>query len=258
MTPLGEPSIFARMARSETTLIVSDAHLGAVPQENERAFHAFLDRVPELAADLLVNGDLFDFWFEYRSVILRRHFATLRRLSELVEAGVGVRLVGGNHDAWAGGFLRDEVGLDLLEGERAMDLRGHRAWVAHGDGLGGGDWAYRALKTVSRSAAGAAAFRLLHPDLATRLAGWMSGTEARHTAGPGAEEGRADRLARHAERLLREDPELDLVVLGHSHRPELREVEPGRYYVNAGDWIHHLTYVAVRPGGVTLHRWNRD
>lgn len=239
------------------TLIVSDAHLGAVPEENEKAFRAFLERVPELSDDLLINGDLFDFWFEYRSVILRRHFSTLRLLAGLVDAGVRVRLVGGNHDAWGGAFLRDEVGIELLQGEVITEIRDRRALVAHGDGLGGGDRGYRLLKRVTRGRAGAGAFRLLHPDLGARAARWISGTTARHAAGPGAEETRAERLARHAARRLREDPSLGLVVFGHSHRPELREVEPGRYYLNTGDWIHHLSYGVVGIDRIELKGWNR-
>lgn len=244
------------MAEPATTLIVSDVHLGAVPERNERAFHDFLRHVPGRSDDLIVNGDLFDFWFEYRTVILRRHFETLRRLAELVEAGVRVRLVGGNHDAWGGDFLREELGIELLGGGGVMELRGRRAYLAHGDGLGGGDWGYRALKAVARSSKAAAAFRLLHPDLAARLVGWMSGTEARHAAGPGVEERRAERLAAHAEALLRRDPRLELVLFGHSHRPALRELEPGRYYLNSGDWIHHYSYGVVAPDRVELRRWS--
>lgn len=243
------------MPVGQTTLIVSDIHLGAVPEENERRFQAFLGRVPEISEDFLINGDLFDFWFEYQSVILRRHFETLRRLADLVEIGVRVRLVGGNHDAWGGDFLRGEVGVELVAGERVVDLRGRRAYLAHGDGLGGGDRRYRLFRRLARSSVGAGAFRLLHPDLAVRLVRRMSGTRARYAAGPGTEGRRAERLAAHAEVLLQRDPRLDLVVFGHSHRPELREVEPGRHYLNTGDWIHHFTYGVVGPAGIELRRW---
>ena len=243
---------------SRPTLIVSDAHLGAVPSENERAFGAFLERVPALAGELLINGDLFDFWFEYRTVIVSRHFQTLRRLAEIVDAGVRVRLVGGNHDAWGGEFLRDQIGVELLEGPLVTEIGGRRAYVAHGDGLGGGDWGYRVLKRVTRSGAGRSLFRLVHPDLGTRVARLVSATSDKQAAGPGDEDARADRLSRHADELLRSDPSLQLVVFGHAHRPELREVEPGRHYLNAGDWIHHCTYALVDPESVRLLTWPND
>lgn len=245
---------FRPMAKP-VTFVVSDMHLGAIPESNERAFRAFLKEVPARADDLIINGDLFDFWFEYRSVILRRHFATLRGLAELVEGGVRVRLVGGNHDAWGGEFLRDEIGVELLEGETVLELRGRRTHLAHGDGLGTGDWGYRQLKRVIRGRAGAAAFRLVHPDMALKAVIRISGTAERHVSGPGAEDSRAEKLAEHAVQLLNADPRLDLVIFGHSHRPELREVDPGRYYLNAGDWIHHCTYGVVTSETVQLKRW---
>src|SRR4028118_579595 len=101
---------------SKPVYVVSDIHLGAVPAATERAFRRFLDHVAEDASELLINGDLFDFWFEYRSVILREHYRVLAKLADVVEAGVPVSFVGGNHDAWAGSFLRDEVGVTLLDG----------------------------------------------------------------------------------------------------------------------------------------------
>jgi UDP-2,3-diacylglucosamine hydrolase len=243
---------------SRPTLIVSDAHLGAVPAPNERAFGALLERVPSMAAELLINGDLFDFWFEYRTVILRRHFHTLRRLTDVVGAGVRVRLLGGNHDGWGGDFLREEIGLELLDGPIVTEVGGRTAYVAHGDGLGGGDLGYRVLKRLTRSGPGRSLFRLVHPDLGTRVALRASATSQKHLAGPGGEDARADHLSAHAERILRADGSLQLVVFGHAHRPELREVEPGRFYLNAGDWIHHLTYALVDPNSIQLLTWDGD
>lgn len=237
------------------TLIVSDAHLGAIPPEHEVAFLDLLGRAPSLAGELLIDGDLFDFWFEYGSVILRRHFRTLRRLAEVVEAGIRVRLVGGNHDAWGGEFLRDEIGIELVDGPVRLEVAGRWALVAHGDGLGGGDWGYRLLKRATRSGLGSRLFRLVHPDLGVRVARRASATEAKEASGRASEGSRADRLSRHAAERLRADPTLDLVVFGHAHRPELSEVEPGRFYLNAGDWIHHLTYAIADAEGVRLSRW---
>ncbi len=238
--------------------IVSDTHLGAVPRETERRFRAFLDHVAQNASSLLINGDLFDFWFEYRSVILREHYRVLAKLADVVEAGVPVTFVGGNHDHWAGSFLRDEVGIELvLGGPCVMDVGGRRALVAHGDGLGKGDLKYRALKAVIRSRLSIGAFRLLHPDLGTRIALMASTTEDKADNGDRRAKDRAAFIQAWALEQLRADPTLELAVTGHAHVPSLVEAFPGRWYVNAGDWIRSYTYVTLPAGGgpPELHYW---
>ena len=236
---------------SPRALVLSDAHLGAVAERSERRLDAFLRQAPERADELVIAGDLFDFWFEYRTVVLREHFGVLRSLADAVDAGLRIRLVGGNHDAWGGSFLREQVGVEPVDGPVTTRLGGRRAYLAHGDGLGGGDWGYRALKRVIRSRPAVAAFRLLPPDLSVPLVRRLSGT-GEGEAGAGS---RAEPLAEHAADLLREDPDLELVVFGHSHRPRLDEVEPGRYYLNPGDWIESFTYGEVTPEEVRLRRW---
>lgn len=240
------------------SILVSDAHLGAVPLAAQKAFGEFLESVPDLSDDLIINGDLFDFWFEYRRVILREHFRVLCRLAELVDGGVRIRLVGGNHDAWGGSFLSEEIGIELVRGPCHIQLGGRRAYLAHGDGLAGGDWGYRVLKRTIRSQVGSALFRLIHPDLGRPIASLFSATAARELRGPGVKSARAIALSEHAAQLLRSDPTLDLVVFGHTHWPELSEVEPGRYYLNPGDWVHHFTYGVVSPSEVLLKRWTLD
>jgi len=235
--------------QSKPAYIVSDIHLGAVPRETERAFRRFLDHAAEHAGSLLINGDLFDFWFEYKSVILREHFRVVAKLADVVEAGVPVSFVGGNHDAWAGSFLRDEVGVTLLDGPVEMELGGRRALVAHGDGVGRGDYKYRALRKVIRHPASIAAFRRLHPDTGRRIAGLASTTEHKAGSGDQAAKGRAAFIRGWAEEQLARMPHVELVVAGHAHVPEVVEVAPGRFYANSGDWIRSYTYLVLPVAG---------
>lgn len=216
---------------------------------------AFLRHVGEHGAALLLNGDLFDFWFEYGTVIPGRHFRVLAALADLVDAGIPVTMVGGNHDAWGGRFLRDEVGIAFHAGPIRIELAGRPALVAHGDGLGRGDLGYRVLKKVLRSRAAILAFRALHPELGVRLAKAVSRTEERDE-GEAAARGRARFLEAWATEQLEADPSLGWVVCGHAHIPAVREIAPGRYYLNAGDWIHHETYITVEDDGTPeLRRW---
>jgi len=238
------------------TLVASDAHLGATSGAAGGAFLAFLEAVPDLTDDLVLNGDVFDFWFEYRSVVRRDAFPALRRLAGLRDAGVRVRLVGGNHDAWTGSFLGEELGIELIDGPVVTEVGGRRTYLAHGDGLAGGDLGYRFLKTVTRSRPARTLFGWLHPDLADRLVRRVSRTPQDDAAARAREESRARLLSDHARALLEEDPSLELVVFGHSHRPELAEMAPGRHYLNPGDWIRHFTYGEVSREGIALRRWD--
>jgi UDP-2,3-diacylglucosamine hydrolase len=240
------------------SIIVSDLHLGAVPRAHEEAFIEFLAQVPERTGDLVINGDLFDFWFEYGSVVLRGHFRVQRALADVVDAGVRVRLVGGNHDAWGGPYLRDEIGLELVAGPVITRVGGRLTYLAHGDGLGKGDVGHKIFRRISRHPLSIAAFRLVHPGLALRIAGGASATERNYERGDEDAYLRASRLSEFAAGILREDESLALVALGHCHQPELVEVAPGRFYLNTGDWLRHFSYGVVSPEEVRLETWEAD
>ena len=242
---------------SKPVYVVSDIHLGAVPRETERAFRRFLDHVAAHASFLLINGDLFDFWFEYRHVILAEHYRVLAKLKDVVEAGVPIAFVGGNHDVWAGPFLRDEVGIALHQGPVEMRLGGRRTLVAHGDGVGRGDLKYRALKRMIRNPVTVGAFRALHPDLGRRIALMASTTEHKADSGDAAARGRAAFIRAWALEQMRQDPGIDLILAGHAHLSSVTEVEPGRFYVNSGDWLNTFDYVVLPPGGgpPELRQW---
>ena len=244
---MGWESSFGGMGKPD--YITSDVHLGGVPPETEGAFRGFLEHVGAEAGRLLIPGDLFDFWFEYGEVIPGRHFRVLAALREVVDAGVPVMLLGGNHDAWGGRFLEEHVGVSFHPGQVRTEIAGRPALLAHGDGLGRGDLKYRALKKVLRSRPMVMAFRALHPELGLKLARRVSTTEAKADDDPG-KKGRAAFIEEWAREQLAADASLAWVVCGHSHLPAIVEVAPGRRYVNAGDWLTHRSYVVVGSDGV--------
>jgi UDP-2,3-diacylglucosamine hydrolase len=194
-----------------------------------------------------VNGDLFDFWFEYGSAIPKRFVRVLLALESLKRHGVPVTYVGGNHDFWIGDYLQREIGIAFHDEPIPLSIQGRKLLLAHGDGLGPGDLGYKLLKGVLRARLSRFLFRWIHPDIGIPIA---SGTS--HTS------------RRHAPRRARTDEELestlggpffaeghDSVILGHYHRP-LHRSAPGRDFIILGDWIHGRSVVRLEEGRFTL------
>lgn len=234
--------------------VISDTHLGAAPAEVERQVLAFLRSLAGRARSLVINGDLFDFWFEWKTVVPRPHFRVLSALADLRDAGVDVLMLGGNHDGWGGDVLTGDVGVTYRLDAWAGSLAGWSARVEHGDGLRvEEDRRYRAVRAVLRNPLAIRAFRLLHPDLATRLARGSSAASRRHHIW-GGDEGAG--LRRVAHERLRADPSLELLVFGHSHTPALERVPDAGVYANAGTWLTSPTFLVVTPDAIELRRWS--
>jgi UDP-2,3-diacylglucosamine hydrolase len=236
------------------TYLLSDVHLGVAPKATERALIAFLRSLPGRAGALVINGDLFDFWFEWRSAIPRTGFRVVAALADLVDAGVPVTWIAGNHDCWGGDVLREDVGVTYHFGPWIGTLAGWRARVEHGDGLRGrADRGYRAIRPILRHPFSKAAFRLLPADVGSRLA--TGSSQASRTYRP-VDDGLE--LRRVGVAALTAEPALELFVLAHSHVAGLERAATGGIYANAGSWLDAPTYLRVDAGGIALHRWTGD
>ena len=232
--------------------IVSDLHLGVSRPGGDRRFLSFLRQLPGRAGSLLINGDLFDFWFEWRSVLPRRGFRVLAALADLVDAGMPVLWIAGNHDCWGGEIIREDAGVDYHVGEWDGTIAGWRTRIEHGDGLRPvEDRGYRRLKVVLRHPAAITAMRLLHPDVGSWLATRMSDTSRNHRALDGGEG-----LRKVAFERLAAPNAPELLVFGHSHVATLERGPGGRVYANAGSWLEDSTYLEVTPQRVELRRWS--
>lgn len=240
---------------TERVVVVGDAHLGSAAPGDERAFHEFLAAVPAFGTRLLIVGDLFDFWFEYRAVIPRKPFRTLAKLAAVVERGLPVEVFGGNHDRWGGDFWDRDLGVAFHREEADLALAGRAAHVVHGDGLAETKLGGRVIHRVFRSPLTVGAFRVLHPDLGFHLAGRLSGGLAEGNRSDAAITAAAVSQERWARRYLAAHPATQLVVMGHTHRRALVEVAPSRYYLNAGQWMRDRHYAVVTAERIDLRAW---
>ncbi|MEO8194231.1 MAG: UDP-2,3-diacylglucosamine diphosphatase [Gemmatimonadales bacterium] len=228
--------------------VISDAHLGVASLDTERALVAFIRSLESRAGSLLINGDLFDFWFEWKSVIPRSSFRALAALAHLRESGIPVLWIAGNHDCWGDEILRHDVGVEYHAGSWRGSIAGWNARVEHGDGLRAKeDRGYRLVRPVMRNRTAIRAFRALHPDWASWLANGSSGASRNYRS---RDEGRGLRAIAMEE--LAADPELDLLIYGHSHVAALERSPGGGVFANAGSWLDAPTYLRITGDAIEL------
>jgi UDP-2,3-diacylglucosamine hydrolase len=233
---------------------ISDVHLGlgsrSVEREKEDRLLSLLRSILPNTEELYIVGDLFDFWFEYRTVIPKGFHRTLAALQEFTDRGIPVKFLTGNHDCWVGDFFPTELGVELHTKPFEASIQGRRVFLHHGDGLATNDLGYRLIKPVLRNRFAIWLYRWLHPDLGVRLARGSSRTSRAYTSQKdfGEEEG----LLKFARERISEG--IDIVVMGHRHRPSLTEIGTG-VYVNLGDWVSFNTYAVMEAGTIRLMTW---
>ncbi|MFN3874743.1 MAG: UDP-2,3-diacylglucosamine diphosphatase [Flavobacteriales bacterium] len=235
------------MKPGQSIHFLSDFHLGApdaaTSLAREKRICAFLDEAAKDAAEILLLGDLFDFWFEWKRAVPRGHVRLLGKLAELNDRGIPVQLFLGNHDMWIFDYVPSETGVIVHRAPIEREWNGKRFYIGHGDGLGPGDHGYKLIKRVFRNPACQWLFARLHPNLGIAMAEfWSAQSRKKSYANDQRWLGEGDEwLVQYCHELLKHD-RYDYMVFGHRHLPIDIEVAPGSRYVNLGDWITSFTY----------------
>jgi UDP-2,3-diacylglucosamine hydrolase len=234
---------------------LSDFHLGAPDKEQslvrEKKLIQFLDEIQSTAAVVFIVGDLFDFWYEYRTVVPKGYVRILGKLAQLTDAGVPVHFFVGNHDMWMKDYFQKELNIPVYFEAKDFEFNGQKFHIGHGDGLGPGDHGYKMLKKIFRNPVCQWLFGVLPPYVGMGIANYMS---RRSRAQTGATE----------EQFLGEDKEwliiyckevlqksfYDFFVFGHRHLPINYRLTEKSTYINLGDWIRYFTYAEF--DGTTL------
>lgn len=248
------------LPKNKKIYFASDNHLGAPnPQASrarEKQFVAWLEKIQNDAAAIYLLGDLFDFWFEYKTVVPKGFVRVLGKLAEISDTGIPITFFVGNHDLWMRDYFQTELGITVHHQPLVLIVGKTRFFIGHGDGLGPGDKGYKRMKKLFTHPLSKYLFRWLHPDLGMKLGKYLSqknklisGKEDVKFLGKDKEW-----LVAYAQKRLMEE-DFDYFVFGHRHLPLQIALNHTSKYINLGDWITHNTYAVFDGATLELKTW---
>lgn len=239
---------------------LSDFHLGTPSHADslvrEKKIVTFLNSIQHMAAEIFIVGDMFDFWFEYKTAVPKGYVRLLGKLAELTDAGIKIHFFVGNHDMWMSGYFEQELSIPVYMHPKAFERMGKKFFIGHGDGLGPGDHNYKFLKSVFRNGLSQWLFGALHPSWGIGLANFFSrksrsktGHKDVHFLG---EEG--EWLIIFCRQTLAKE-HFDYFIFGHRHYPIDYKLTDSSRYINLGDWISNFTYAVFNGQTLQLKKW---
>lgn len=228
---------------------VSDFHLGAPTlkesRERETKIVRWLTSIQDDAERIFLVGDIFDFWFEYKTVVPKGYIRLLGKLAELRNKGIQIDYFTGNHDIWMFEYLSKELGVSIHKEPFYGRLYDKQFLIAHGDGLGPKDRGYKFLKKyILNTSFFQWLFRWLHPDLGIRLALFCSRKSRKVQSKPDFFRGEKNEwLLVYSNEAVSQKPNLDYCIFGHRHLPlDILLKNQKSRYINLGEWLNSFTY----------------
>ncbi|MBL8027317.1 MAG: UDP-2,3-diacylglucosamine diphosphatase [Fibrobacteres bacterium] len=239
---------------------LSDAHFGAlkgVSPGAEEDFVALCDRIAVDAERLYFLGDLFDFFFDYNSVVPRNYFRIQYAIHKLISSGVPVVYVSGNHDFWLGDFLEKEVGIQVAEGAVQIEACNLKINLQHGDCFLKGEKDTRSFfGKIVKSSINRKLYRLLHPDFAVPFALKISEFSRKRTERKIDKEKIMHSFRMRAQNFLSES-DVNAVLVGHTHFKDMVQLK-NKTYINTGNWMVDRDYAVLENGVFSLRTFARD
>ncbi len=242
----------------------SDFHFGIPDHDTslvrEKRFIDWLETVSADASAIFIMGDIFDFWFEYKTVVPKGYVRLLGTLAKITDSGIPVHVFKGNHDIWAFDYLKKEIGIHLHRKAEIFEFDGKKFYLAHGDGLGPGDKGYKFLKYVFEAKINQFLFRWLHPDIGIHMGLFFSkrsrmandlknkGTTDKHDVN-------GEMLYQYAMKKAKDFPNVDFFIFGHRHIVLHEKITGKAQLIILGDWISIFSYAIFENGQMKTKYW---
>lgn len=240
----------------------SDFHLGAPnyaeSRKREERIVNWLNLITPNCSELFLMGDVFDFWFEYTTVIPKGFIRLQGKLAQMSDSGIKIYFFKGNHDMWVNDYFTKEMGITIISDELLMERNGKKFYLHHGDGLGPGDAKYKFLRHIFRNPFCQWLFSILPPRIGLSIANGWSGSSRIASNKKEVFLGNDDEwLAVFAKEQL-EKEYFDYFIFGHRHLPLDIDLGNGSRYVNIGEWINYNSYAVFDGEELKLMYYSED
>lgn len=239
----------------------SDFHLGVNAKlsslEREKLVVQWLDECKKDAHTIFLVGDLFDFWFEYKTTVPKGFTRFLGKLAEIVDSGIELVIFTGNHDLWMFGYFEEELGAQVIYEPIELNIDNTKIFIGHGDGVGPGDSGYKFLKRIFTNQFFQWCFHRLHPNFGIGLANyWSQRSRAQANNTEQTFQGEDEWLWSFSKE-TEKTQHFDYYIFGHRHLPLELEAGPNSKYINLGEWLSSQTYAVYENGQIELKTYDK-
>ncbi len=233
--------------------VISDFHL-ATHASKARSLLKYLKSIhPKI---LVLNGDIVDSWRFSRNYFPKSHLKVIRQLLKMLEKGVRVVYITGNHDDVFRKFNNTRLGNFSIVNQYEMIVADQKIWIFHGDVF---DHIIHHSPWLAKLGAAAYGFLTIFNKFINVFLKLFSGREMI------LYKSMKDRIAKRKKVLTNFEKaianaavnkNIDLVICGHTHIPIDKQIETDKgsvRYINCGDWVEHFSAAECTNGDWSLN-----
>lgn len=228
------------MART-IVYFASDVHLGnrsANHIDRQTRFVEFLRSINnENTLALYLLGDIWDFWYEWKSTVPKGYVKVFAAIVDLIDSGVKVYYTEGNHDIWAYGYFK-ELGMEYFPQPAFLELGGKKFCLLHGDRICFTRAKYRFMEWLFRNRVIQWMFsNLIHPSLAMKLGNALISNNHLARMKPYVWKGESEPLMQYAAQVASHS-DIDYFIFGHLHVRVEETLPSGAKMFILESWVH--------------------
>ena len=238
--------------------VISDFHLATMASQAKSLLNYLKSIQPHT---LVLNGDIIDSWRFSRNYFPKTHLKVIRQILKMVEKGVQVVYITGNHDDVFRKFNNTKLGNFRIVNQFEFTVRNQKIWIFHGDVF---DHIIHHSPRLAKLGAAAYGFLTLFNTVINVFLKAVRGKEVI------LYKSMKDRISKHEKILTNFEKavanaaisrDADLVICGHTHIPVDKTIATDKgsvRYINCGDWVEHLSAAECTKGEWSLNYYLSD
>lgn len=246
------------IARKLEVSVISDIHLATHACKAKKVLKYLKSVSPEV---LVLNGDIFDSWRFSRNYFPKAHLKVVRQLVKMLEKGVHIFYITGNHDEFLRKFNQTKMGNLKIVNQLILELNGQKTWIFHGDIF---DHIIHQAKWLAKL--GASTYGLLTVinkpvNILLQSLGFRELIIYKRMKMKLVKE--KPELSKFEQTVSKTAAERDCVtvICGHTHVPKDKLIIDEKIsvrYINCGDWVENCTAAEYDNGRWSLVHFTED
>lgn len=236
--------------------VISDIHLATHACKPKKVLKYLKSIQPKT---LVLNGDIIDSWRFSRNYFPKPQLKVIRQLIKMMEKGVQVFYITGNHDEFLRKFSQTQIGNLRIINQLILNLNGTKTWIFHGDIF---DNIIQKNKWLAKLGAATYGMLTMLNQLVNRFLIGIGKPEImiyksikKYTARENINLSTFETAIGNA--ALKQG--YNTVICGHTHIPKQKNLTISGQkiqYLNCGDWVEHFTAAEYYNSNWNLYYYN--